>query len=359
MAGYNSKSKRNSSKKWIAFLLIVFAIALVKVYFNGNTPRTSLADLPEVNTPFSNPESMFETTDQTGSDMRFAINLPQELPQQKIQPESVPQLELPNVVESDPEESGFETNELIDNAVELIKANPPKIIAARDSLNQLLSTPLADQQRKYVKNLLSDLAAKWLFSRTVYPDDKLSDAYKVVPGDRLIVIGKQYKVPYQFLMQINNIKKPQELRAGESIKIIDGPFHARIDCSSHTLDLYLKNCYVSSFPVGLGRTGRETPTGLWLVKPGGKLISPTWTDPDNGKTYLAEDPDYPLGSRWIGLIGTKGNAKDRTGFALHGTKDRNSIGKNSSRGCIRMHDKDIILMYNLMMPGASQVEIVD
>jgi lipoprotein-anchoring transpeptidase ErfK/SrfK len=344
---------------WITFLLIVFAIAIVKVYFSDDTPRKSLADLPKVNNTSSNPTSMLENPEQPPSDMRFSMNLPQQKPKQKILLESVPKLELPKVIEAQHQKADYQTNGLINNAVELIEANPPKIIAARDSLNQLLSTPLTDQQRKYVKDLLSNLSMKWLFSRTVFPDDKLCDTYKVVPGDRLIAIGKQYKVTYQFLMQINNIKKPQELRAGESIKIVDGPFHARIDRSSHTLDLYLKNIYVRSFSVGLGRTGRETPTGLWLVKPGGKMISPTWTDPETGKTYLADDPHYPLGSRWIGLIGKKGNAKDRSGFAMHGTKDRNSIGKNSSRGCIRMHDKDIILMYNLMMPGSSQLEVVD
>jgi lipoprotein-anchoring transpeptidase ErfK/SrfK len=97
--------------------------------------------------------------------------------------------------------------------------------------------------------------------------------------------------------------------------------------------------------------GRETPTGLWVVEPGGKLIRPTWTDPDTGKTYEAEDPDYPLGSRWIRLKGLEGDAV--------GTQDPSLIGTTGSRGCIRLHNGDVILIYNLLMPGFSQVEIVD
>ena len=111
--------------------------------------------------------------------------------------------------------------------------------------------------------------------------------------------------------------------------------------------------------MGLGQPGMETPTGLWVVKLGGKLIAPTWVDPITGKVYEAEDPDYPLGSRWIGLEGIKGGAKGRTGFAIHGTKDPNQIGTASSQGCIRLHNGNAILMYNLLMPGLSQVEVVE
>jgi len=116
---------------------------------------------------------------------------------------------------------------------------------------------------------------------------------------------------------------------------------------------------VRSFPVGLGKPGMETPTGFWVVKQGGKLISPTWTDPVSGKTYEAEDPDYPLGSRWIGLEGLKGGAVGRTGFAIHGTKNPEEIGTAGSQGCVRLHNGDAILVYNLLVPGHSQVEIVE
>jgi len=116
---------------------------------------------------------------------------------------------------------------------------------------------------------------------------------------------------------------------------------------------------VRSFPVGLGQPGMETPTGFWLVKPGAKLVKPTWTDMDTGKRYEPEDPDYPLGSRWIGLLGISGGAKGRTGFAIHGTKNPSQIGTASSQGCIRLHNGDAILIYNLLMPGFSRVVIVE
>lgn len=248
---------------------------------------------------------------------------------------------------------------LIDEALALINGKPARIIDARDRLNEILLIPMSRQQRKFVKEQLSKLAEKWLFSRTIYPGDRLCKTVQVQPGSLLSTISKQYRVPYEILMEINGIKRAETLRAGDMIKVINGPFHARVYRSTFTMDLYLQNTFVRSFPVGLGKPGRETPTGFWVVEPGGKLIKPTWRDPDTGKTYEADSPDYPLGSRWIRLKGLQGEAVGRTGIAFHGTKDPNLIGTAGSRGCIRLYNGDVILIYNLLMPGLSRVEVVE
>lgn len=234
-----------------------------------------------------------------------------------------------------------------------------RIIAARDKLNEVLGMPLTAVQRSIVKDKLSELAEKWLFSRDSYPGDRLCDGYKVESGEMLSDIAKRYKVPYEVLLGINNISRPEALRAGETIKVINGPFNAIVYRSDFVMDLYLQNTYVRSFKVGLGTSERPTPTGLWKVKSDGKLIRPTWTDPDTGRLYAGDDPDYPLGSRWIGLEGVQGSAKDRTGFAIHGTKNPEEIGKPSSRGCIRLYNGDAILMYSLLVPVHSDLRVVD
>jgi LysM repeat protein len=267
----------------------------------------------------------------------------------------------PNLLELAPSTEGDNrwAAELISEAMSYLEAEPPRIIEARDRLNETLPLPMSEQQRKFVKEKLSELAEKWLFSRTIFPQDKLCGSYRVQPGDLLSTIGKRFKVPYETLMEINNISHPRALQAGEVIKVINGPFHARVYRSAFTMDLYLQNTFVRSFPVGLGKPGMETPTGLWAVREDGKLVAPTWTDPISGKTYEPEDPDYPLGSRWIGLEGLKGDAVGRTGFAIHGTKDPNQIGIAGSQGCVRLHNGNAILLYNLLVPEYSRVEIVE
>jgi hypothetical protein len=249
-------------------------------------------------------------------------------------------------------------DDLIVEAMALINGKPARIIEARDRLNEVLPMQQSRQQREVVKEQLSKLADEWLFSRKIFPQDGLCGSYKVKPGDLLSAIGKQHKVPWEILKEINGIARAEALPAGGIIKVINGPFHTRIYRSTFTMDLYLQNTFVKSFPVGLGQPGMETPTGLWCVKPGGKLIKPAWTD-HTGKTFRPEDPDYPLGSRWIGLEGLEDEAKDRTGFAIHGTKKPEEIGTAGSRGCIRLHNGNAILLYNLLVPTFSQVEVVE
>lgn len=329
--------QRGRSRRWIYLIsaLVIIAAAIAFIYFYR---------------PFGEDETPVVVSIDTAVPSEKEV-----IPSVLLEPEP----ELPVIPPDSIAEPNSEATELIAKAMTLVNAKPAKIINARDILNDALSLPMSRQQRWFVKDQLSELADKWLFSRRLFPQDNLCESYRVKSGDILKAIGKRYKVPYEILMEINNIPSAEALRAGETIKVINGPFHARIYRSSFTMDLYLQGTFVRSFPVGLGQPGMETPTGPWRVRPGGKLISPTWTDPISGKTYEAEDTDYPLGSRWIGLEGIAGEAKGRTGFAIHGTKDPEEIGTARSQGCIRLHNGDAILIYNLLMPGISRVEIVE
>ena len=270
-----------------------------------------------------------------------------------------PEPNLPKISHEAVTKANPEADELIAKAMAFVNAKPARVIDARDILNDALAMPMNRQQRAVVKKQLSELANEWLFSRKFFPRDRLCESYQVKPGDELRTIGKHHKVPWEILRDINKIGRPESLRAGERIKVINGPFHARIYCSTFTMDLYLQNTFVRTFPVGLGQSGMETPTGVWLVEPGRKLIKPPWPDPVTGKILYPDDPDYALGSRWIGLKGIEGNAKGRTGFGIHGTKDPETIGTASSRGCIRLDNGEAILLYNLLEPGHSRVEVVD
>ena len=60
---------------------------------------------------------------------------------------------------------------------------------------------------------------------------------------------------------------------------------------------------------------------------------------------------------WIGLEGIDGDAKGRQGFAIHGTKEPEQIGKAGSRGCIRLYNGDAVLVYDLLAPYHSLVRV--
>jgi lipoprotein-anchoring transpeptidase ErfK/SrfK len=255
------------------------------------------------------------------------------------------------------DQSSPQAKESVEEALKLRDAG--KIIEARELLNDTLNEKLSPNLRSAIKFQLNKLAEKWLFSAEVFDGEKLTSRYQVQQGDHLERIAKKYKVPYEILMQINGIDRPELLRAGQHIKVIEGPFNVVVYKSNFTMDLYLQDKYIKTYRVGLGRDEHETPSGRWQVESGGKLIKPTWTDPDTGKTYVGNDPDYPLGSRWIAIEGIDDATRPRTGFAIHGTKDPDSIGTRSSRGCIRLFNGDAVEVYNLLSGGISEVQIKD
>lgn len=74
-------------------------------------------------------------------------------------------------------------------------------------------------------------------------------------------------------------------------------------------------------------------------------IDPTFKSFKTGK-IIPPGSDNPLGPRWIG-IWTDG--KTRLGF--HGTNQPELIGKAVSHGCIRMHNLDVLSLYEKVKIG--------
>jgi len=338
---------RRRTRSWIyiipVLLVIVVAIAFHYGPFGKNKSTDETVDItPEANVP----------------ELKEIEPEPEPLPEPEPEP-ILPEPNLPDIAPVQDVEPNPEAAELIVEATALLSETPSRIIDAREKLNGALRMPMNIQQRVFVKDQLSELANKWLLGKIIFPDDELCGSYLVKSGDELRIIAKRYKVPWEILLEINKISRPQALPAGQPIKVINGPFHAKVYRSTFTMDLYLQETFVRSFRVGLGKEETETPTGLWRVKSDGKLIKPPWPDGVTGKTYYPDDPDYPLGSRWIGLEGIKGNAKGRTGFGIHGTKEPEQIGTTGSRGCIRMHNGEVILIYNLLTPNLSTVKVVE
>jgi len=358
---------RRRTINWIYIIpvLLIVAVAIAFHYgpFGKKQSTDKTADIaPEANMPEvkqTTTEKITKKEPEPEPLLESSRGIPSEPVQEPNLREVALKPNLPEIIPVPDVEPNPEAAKLIAEAAALLSEKPGSVIDARSRLKEALRIPMNIQQRTFVKDQLSQLADKWLFSREILPDDKLCGSYLVKSGDLLSTIAKRFNVPWEILLKINKISRPEALQAGDQIKVISGPFHAKVYRSTFTMDLYLQDTFVRSFRVGLGKPGRETPTGLWRVKTGGKLIKPIWTDRETNKTYHPEDSDYPLGSRWIGLEGIEGNAKGREGFGIHGTKDPEQIGTADSRGCIRLHNGDAILLYNLFEEGLSTVEVVE
>ena len=113
-----------------------------------------------------------------------------------------------------------------------------------------------------------------------------------------------------------------------------------IDKSDHKLYLYSNGIVRNHFPVGTGKRPSLTPNGIFKII--NKAKYPTYFGIPGGS------PNNPLGARWFGLNKVSKGGKR---YGIHGTNNPRSIGKNSSAGCIRMHNKDVMYLYQLVPVG--------
>jgi lipoprotein-anchoring transpeptidase ErfK/SrfK len=186
------------------------------------------------------------------------------------------------------------------------------------------------------------------------PLDARVEDYTVRSGDTLVRIARQHRVTPELLAALNGLNRRGSIRAGQTLRVVRGPFSAVIDKSRFAMDVLLDGQLVQSFPVGLGRDGR-TPRGTWRVF--NKLVNPSWVDPGTSKRYAADDPANPVGEHWLGLEGLSGDAVGKLGYGIHGTIDPASIGRNESLGCVRLRPADVRRVYELLVEGGSTVEI--
>jgi lipoprotein-anchoring transpeptidase ErfK/SrfK len=236
------------------------------------------------------------------------------------------------------------------------------LVQARALANHALQTgQLSVDEEAAARKLASDINQILVFSPRKIPNDPWADQYSVQPGETLEKIAPRYDLTWPFVQHINKISDPKRLRYGVNLKLVKGPFHAVVTKSRFTIDIYLGapggpgSLYVCTFPVGLGQDD-STPTGTWEVAPHRKLVHPQYFDPrGGGLVYDAMDPKNPLGEFWIGLTGTDGDAVGKQSYGIHGTIEQDSIGKQSSMGCVRLRKGDIDQVYEMLVEGKSVV----
>ncbi len=118
-----------------------------------------------------------------------------------------------------------------------------------------------------------------------------------------------------------------------------------INLASRSLALYEGTKKIRLYPIGPGKPGTPTPVGYFSIR--SKDVNPTWTDPENPENSIASGESNPLGYRWMEIQGN---------YGIHGTNKPESIGHYVSNGCIRMNEKDVEALFELVKIG-TPVEI--
>ncbi len=248
------------------------------------------------------------------------------------------------------------TNPRAEDLIEAGKAalDGSDLVAARTYFSEALRLPGDEQDQIVLRAELTRLGNETVFSGRMFDDDPFVARYVIQPGDTLGKIAKANRICVDLLAAINGISDANRIRAGQTIKIIKGPFHAVVDRKSYTMGVYLETTFVKQFRVGLG-VDQSTPLGKWRV--GAKLKNPTYYPPRGGRIVAADDPDNPLGERWIGLAGISGEAAGQLRYGIHGTNEPDTIGKSVSLGCIRMYNEDVEALYTYLVEKHSTVTV--
>lgn len=100
-----------------------------------------------------------------------------------------------------------------------------------------------------------------------------------------------------------------------------------ISIGKRELKLYDGNQLLKQYPIAVGRMVTATPVGTY------KIVNKQL------------NPGGPFGAYWMGL--------SRPHYGIHGTNDPTSIGKSVSHGCIRMYNKDVLELSQLVLYGTT------
>lgn len=190
---------------------------------------------------------------------------------------------------------------------------------------------------------LDEINLKLIFSSVVVPG--LSQEYVVQPQDTLTKISKQFNTTVELIKKSNSLAS-DNIRPGKKLKVWTARFMVFVDKSQNILTLKCNDEIIKTYNVATG-TNNSTPAGAFKI--GNKLVNPVWYK--EGAVVPAGSPENILGTRWLGF-------DDLPSYGIHGTTEPQSIGKQSTAGCVRMINAEVEELYSLL-PIGTEVTVVD
>ncbi|WP_374720078.1 L,D-transpeptidase family protein [Parageobacillus toebii] len=155
-------------------------------------------------------------------------------------------------------------------------------------------------------------------------------------GETISSIAMDYRTSVQALLSANRLTISSILVPGQAIIIphlpTKGsiPYTIHISVSRRQLTLKREERVIRTYPIGVGKMVTTTPVGDFVI------------------VNRQPNPGGPFGAMWLSL--------SKIHYGIHGTNNPSSIGKYVSKGCIRMHNKDVLQLAS-MVPNGTEVFI--
>lgn len=266
--------------------------------------------------------------------------------QQPVQPQPAPAAAaipaapaVPPVVPAD-----SRAQQLFTRAQSLLAAG--SLEQSRDLLGEVIATASDENLKNNAVRVQGRINVQLFLSAVPTPEKK---TYIVQPGDSLDKIARLNKTTVDLIRKINKVDG-NLIYPGGRLLVPAAPFVVQVSKSARTLDLTMNGKLFKRYSVGLGVNGK-TPVGKFQTVV--HQTNPDWTPPGGGIIKFG-DPRNILGTRWMSI--QDATRPEIKGFGIHGTPLRDSIGTETSNGCVRMLNEDVEELY-LLIPRGTEVVI--
>ena len=186
--------------------------------------------------------------------------------------------------------------------------------------------------------------------------------YTVREKETLIDIARKFDISFADIMSANGRIDPWLPKKDRQILIPNRHIMPSVKRDGIIINLgdlriyfYKNHLLIGTYPIGIGRSGWETPLGLAEVIE--KKTDPFWIPPDSVREedpslpkIVAPGEDNPLGTRAIYL--------SMPSYLIHGTNKPYGVGMKVSHGCIRMYPEDVESLFDLVEVG-TKVNIIN
>ncbi len=194
-----------------------------------------------------------------------------------------------------------------------------------------------------------------------------NEVYISEKNQSLVEIAKSLDMGYDELKVANKYLDPNDIKKGEAVFV---PRKRLIPEENYNFgEIYInlsekrlyypvkigKTPYVITVPVGVGTDENRSPVGDFKITE--KRKNPEWRVP---KSIREENPDLPevVPPGPDNPLGTRAMRLGNTSFLMHGTSKKFGIGMKVSHGCIRMYNRDVEKLFEVVKKG-TPVHIVE
>lgn len=237
-----------------------------------------------------------------------------------------------------------EVRKLLDKAAEYESADD--WVNARLVLQEVRLRPDADEVRAFVERKIGGLNTALVFGDRAMPEKA---RHRIAAGDLIGKLAKRYGNTQDYLLKANGIDKPELLRIGREIWVLQTPvFELTVFKRASSAVLTLNGQFFKRYEIGLCKS-EYAPAGTYLIR--NRVKKPSYRTPQHGEVEFG-NPQNILGTRWVTLSAT-GETPEVKGLGLHGTWNDALLGRTSDEGRIRFSNADIEELCTLMTDGSA------